>query len=171
MTNTGEDSKMKKPIITLKSVKLHVTLSEETPAYTAKIYVDGKFFCDVDNHGQGGPDSHSVNYKEVGELDKRIADTYPKTKYDWSDEEFPETLECICHTLVWKHNDMRSFKSSLSRKWMYMKGGTEGVFQVKKRAGDTPEFLKEKFGANTIFNTFKNKDVAFDLYIANVQTR
>ena len=163
---------MKKPIITLKSIKLHVALSQETPAYAAKLYVDGKFFCDVDNHGQGGPDGYSATYKDLAVLEKQIDETYPKHSYDFGGgdkREYGETLEGLCHILVWKHNDKKAFKSSLSRKWLYMKDGTEGVFQVKKRSGDTSEFLKDKFGATTIFNTFKDKDVAFDLYIANVQ--
>lgn len=45
-----------KPKIELRKAKESKSLSEETPAYTAEVWVDGTHFCDVSNHGQGGPD-------------------------------------------------------------------------------------------------------------------
>ena len=44
--------------IELKKVSHNARLSQETPAYTAEIWVDGKFFCEASNHGHGGPDMH-----------------------------------------------------------------------------------------------------------------
>jgi len=46
--------------VTLKSIKIHHGLSEETWAYTASVYVDNKRVGEVSNGGQGGPDSLHV---------------------------------------------------------------------------------------------------------------
>lgn len=42
----------------LRNVKVAESLSEETTAYTATLYVDGKPTVDCSNHGQGGPDMY-----------------------------------------------------------------------------------------------------------------
>lgn len=44
------------PRVTLKNIKIHHGLSEETYAYTASVYVDGKRVGEVKNDGHGGPD-------------------------------------------------------------------------------------------------------------------
>lgn len=42
--------------LTLRNIKHSPSLSEETNAYTATVYKDGKPFCHVSNHGHGGCD-------------------------------------------------------------------------------------------------------------------
>lgn len=60
-----------KPLIELRSIDLHVGLSEETPAYTAKIHVDGEHFADVSNRGHGGCDmQYAPRGKESGFHDR-----------------------------------------------------------------------------------------------------
>lgn len=104
-----------KPIITLANIKVHVGLSQETPAYTATIMVDGKKFSDVENSGHGGPDSYDrAGFAALNDLNARIAATYDKI--DAHDMELTMDLETLCHTLVWEHVDQRNFRSSLSRK-------------------------------------------------------
>lgn len=46
--------------IALKNIKIHHGLSEETWAYTASVYLDGKRVGEVSNAGHGGPDNLSV---------------------------------------------------------------------------------------------------------------
>ncbi len=133
-----------KPTIELKSVKVHMGLSEETPAYTAKVYVDGKHFADVSNEGHGGPDmvyppkkGTPYNSPEfdaaLKALEARIGETYPKTdmsKYKMDDMD--ESLEVLCHTAVWLHVDQRNLKSRLSRTIMTIEGGKCYSYKGKK---------------------------------------
>lgn len=49
------------PKIELKGIKVHMGLSEETPAYTAKLYVDGKHFADLSNQGHVHGGRHRRN--------------------------------------------------------------------------------------------------------------
>ena len=41
--------------ISLKSVKMYHSMSEETHCFTATVYVKGKAFCTTSNRGHGGP--------------------------------------------------------------------------------------------------------------------
>jgi hypothetical protein len=118
-----------KPEITLKAININTRLSEETPAYSAKLYVDGEYFADVSNAGHGGCDN--IHFKggkfkrdELESLEKRIAATHPKhdmSQYDM--EPMDESLEVICHTLVWDHVDRKSFRSLLRRKILIVRDG------------------------------------------------
>lgn len=133
-----------KPVIELKSIKVHMGLSEETPAYTAKLHVDGKHFADVSNEGHGGPDMvyppkkgtpyNSPEFDaDLKALDARITETYPKhdmSKYNMSDMD--ESLEVLCHTAVWLHVDQRNLKSRLSRTIITIEDGKCYTYKGKK---------------------------------------
>jgi len=161
-----------KPEITLKSIKLHEGLSEETPAYTATLCVDGKPFCLVSNAGHGGGDDyhplknsktpHNVLWDQIKALDERIADTYPKTSYGEGDEktELDETLECLCHGLAWRDADFKRFKRMLSRKIVFIKNG--GVFTINRKWDSAllPAFT-EKHPTAELLNTMA-PDAAFE---------
>lgn len=48
--------------LSLKKVKYYAELSEETPCYTAELYMDGKKVATIKNDGRGG--STDVHYTE-----------------------------------------------------------------------------------------------------------
>lgn len=56
--------------IELKNLKHSPSLSEETNAFTATVYVDGKPLCHASNHGTGGPDRyHAIAPKTHADID------------------------------------------------------------------------------------------------------
>jgi hypothetical protein len=106
----------KKPTIELKKVHHSKSLSEETPAYSAQVFVDGVHFCDVTNHGTGGPDDyHSYGDKTFAEdlkaLNERIGATFPKFGQDYNRDGWPRDLEVVCHELL----DEAAIAKDLSR--------------------------------------------------------
>jgi len=146
------NTKNNKPAITLKSIKVHHGLSQETHAYTATIYVDGKRFGTVENAGHGGcykvhPDSR--NYSDVSKLEGRIASTY-----------FPEgveSLESLCCKLVNTHNVRKELRRLMGRKLVARKNGTSEIYEWNlKRKPMQNDFSKweERFGDDyTLLNT------------------
>ena len=69
-----------RPLISLKHVKYSAFASDESLAFTATVYVDGRFFCHVSNDGKGGDvlfDGRSGFAKRRDALDAIIAATYP----------------------------------------------------------------------------------------------
>ncbi len=139
---------MTKPTIELKNVKIHTGLSEETPCYTAKLLVNGKYFADLRNDGHGGCDmidppkgthfNDPAFNKDLKALEVLIGETFPAhdmSKYDMSP--MKESLEVICHTLAWEFVDQRNFRSKLSRKVMALKDGKIIQWSGKK----TEEFM------------------------------
>ena len=151
---------MKKPIITLKSVKYLKSLSEETPAYTAKIYVNGKFFSDVSNDGHGGSDMYD-DYTAAAELDKLIAATYEKSEFRGM--VFNASLESICHGLVYDEMDKKEFKSLLARKVVMLEPNKTLVTLKGKKSPALIEAARKKFKDSIILNALAF-DEAYEIY-------
>lgn len=145
----NKDNTMK-PVITLKSIKYHAGLSEETHAYTATIYVDGKRFATVRNSGHGGSDEvHPLNggylkkgRDAVAELEKRIKETYPKRVSSYFPEGLEESLSSICCDLVNDFLHKREYKKVMKR-ICYIKDGEEGIYRLPAKYKPTPEMLAE----------------------------
>lgn len=144
-TNTIKKNNAIRPKITLKSIKHHAGLSEETHAYTATIYVDGSRFASVRNAGHGGSDEvHPLTggYPAIDELENRIKATYPKKVSKYFPEGLEESLESICCNLVNEFLRNREFKK-LMRRICYIKAGEEGIYSLPAKYKPTPEMLAE----------------------------
>ena len=158
---------MKKPSIELKNNKYLASLSEETHAYTATIYVNGKRFAEVSNRGHGAMDDvrpFQGGYQAVNALNKRIAATYPK----WGSEFDPKkgdtldsTLEIICGGLV---NDWLAIKEAKKILRKISALDEEGdLVQWPAKLKPTPENIarvRAKFPEYTILNDLHIEDAA-----------
>ena len=146
-----------KPTVELKKIEVHVGLSDETPAYTAKLYVNGEHFADVSNQGHGGCD---MTYPPKGEekgfqdrfvaMDKLVGETYPQ--HDFGDyPPMDECLEVLCHNAVWEHVERRNFRSKLSRKVLVRRDGN--VYEIKgKKSAPLMDAAVKKYGEENVLN-------------------
>lgn len=142
--------------VELKSIDLSVRNSEETPCYSAKVYVDGKHVAHVRNNGCGGSDLlHLVPgtpYKSSMELN------------DAMDAHFAEdgdtfmAFEVWCHTQAWDNHKKKKLRAKLSRKVMFRK--PDG--HVYEFVGPKSEWLVdqavEKYGASNVLNKMSFDD-------------
>jgi hypothetical protein len=87
--------------IELKSIKFSEAMSEETNAFTANLYINGKKVAYCKNRGHGG----CTDYDHITPEDRKTiadAETYckalPKTK--WHDMEFDQSLESVIDQLL-----------------------------------------------------------------------
>ena len=130
-------SKQHKPVIELKRIKTLDRLSDETTAYQAELFVDGKHFADVWNRGDGREDEvdlvDGVDFEALEALEARIAETYPKTPspYDTSRLD-DESLWGICERLVYEHIQRQDLKADLARKVLIVEDGQVRVVQGRK---------------------------------------
>lgn len=116
--------------VELRSVKLLKSLSEETPAYTGVVYVDGKPFAQVRNHGQGGCDEvHPVGkaFSNDPAFHKRLAEveayfkSLPKVASEFIPEGLEQSLELFCHTEVWDQDLNKVIVKDLANNVCYVK--------------------------------------------------
>lgn len=141
------------PTIKLKSIQINMNISDETPCYSAKVYVDGRYFAKVSNHGHGGPDdvtSPTVNPQfddELRTLETLIGETFPENKYDFGGGRkgsYKETLECICQEAAWNHVEERNLRSRLSKKVMTVTKDGEVLFYKQKKTVALLDFARKQ---------------------------
>ena len=110
----------------LKNIKVHEGLSEETFAYTARVYIDGKASIEVSNAGHGGcdyqyPIGGSPNQRSViDKVDKWLAANHPAmdmSEYDMDD--IPATLETWCGEQVADHLVLKDMRRALKSKVLF----------------------------------------------------
>jgi len=162
---------MKKPNITLKNIKHHAGLSQETHAFTATVYVDGKKFATVENAGHGGPDNHhpvSGDYKDVQKLNSLIGETFPRRGFEYNPEGYKEDLDGVICDLVNEFLHKREFKKTL-KKIAFIEDGK--IYTLKAKYKPTPEALesvaKAEWAKNvTLLNTLPETE-AFELFKAH----
>lgn len=123
--------------IELRKVSHSKSLSEETPAYTAQVWVDGSHLCDVSNHGHGGCDNQypakGKTHADIAALNQHIKTTFPKQTYTASGEEhsFDTDLELWCHVELGRIDLEKTVKRDLAKKIMFVKPADGKLYSVK----------------------------------------
>lgn len=134
-----------KPVLELRNVKHSRSLSEETPAYTAALYVDGKLFCTIRNHGHGGCDDYDPPRGVTGaaldaairELDERVKATFPKIdvsemyRKPAGSEWMEQSLEGVCHQLLADAEFAAMLRRDISKKVLFQKPGSASIWEVR----------------------------------------
>jgi hypothetical protein len=155
-SNERKEDMTTKPKIELRKVSEARSLSEETPAYSAQVWVDGAHFCNTSNHGQGGPDEMHAPHNDhkmfdgalVG-LNQRIAATYPPCTYQAGNEthSFPRDLELVCHELLEQRRIDKAVDRDLKTKVLWTRDGK--VFHVSRKKLAASKWTVERFVAHT----------------------
>lgn len=137
--------------IELRKVSHSKSLSEETPAYSAQVWIDGVHFCDVSNHGQGGSDLQlpplgvdPIGFRDrLAALEKRIAAEYPKHSYQAGGEthSFDESFEGLCQGLLYRREVEAAVRRDLKAKVMFVKPTDGKIYGVKIPKGTPADRL------------------------------
>jgi hypothetical protein len=130
--------------IEVKNIHHSARLSEETYAYSADVYVDGKLLCKVSNHGTGGPDetwpAKGRTHADIEAVDAWCKANLPKHIASFNDEktgkpfEMGQDLEMVCHDAVTDFLTAKDLKRTLATKFAWEEGGK--IWHVKKPKGN-----------------------------------
>jgi hypothetical protein len=142
--------------IELRNIRVNKALSNETPCYSADLYVDGKLAARVGNRGHGGcdefmdvnaPPNSADNYKAI---EARVKADYPPLDMSaYGMDPLPASLETVCQGLVEDHLARQAMALAMRRKVAFFKDGLppEGqkapLFTSKLRPADTVASLIE----------------------------
>lgn len=156
---------MNKPIITLKNIKHMESLSEETNCYSAALYVDGKKWGTVSNHGHGGCDDVHLDaaytYGMLSSLEAQIKETYPSEDYQGLIIE--PSLETICGDLIEEFLTIKDAKKTVSGKVTFTKDGdVKAVYSIKANAKTKQaaiEHVQKKYPTAVIWNTLSDAEL------------
>lgn len=115
--------------ITLSSLKIARSLSEETLAFTATLLIDGKPAYAVSNHGQGGCNAYHALYREAPSIAEIEADLVASglVKADAF-----EKLDWHISDLIGKEEAKKALKRTLKKITVIdMHKGQEALFTFK----------------------------------------
>lgn len=120
--------------ITLKNIQSNERMSDETPAFTADLYLDGERIAMVMNHGHGGCNDYDFAKNAewtVETLSKMVKETFPKTLNPYSNEMDEEDLDSLIFGIVYAHMDAKKFRRSFKTKILVKEGQTIREFGYK----------------------------------------
>tara|TARA_R110000824_G_scaffold179462_1_gene359682 strand:+ start:72 stop:554 length:483 start_codon:yes stop_codon:yes gene_type:complete len=141
--------------IELKNIKVHLNLSQETHAYTAMLYVDGKKAVEVSNQGHGGGDyQHPVNGYSVEKINDWCIATLPKWQL-FDDEMYDTDLEMWCHDQVNDHLTLKDMKRKMRSKALFVDAGKVwemGLKGLKKYEPRMGEAVRQQYPEAVILN-------------------
>ena len=139
--------------VELKSITHSKAFSEETEAFKAKVYVNGKHVGDADNEGRGGPTSVHVAW--TGKKDSKGFPLYTQVNkeavgdlIDWAQENHKYGIEGLIDDLLYEELHWRDFQSLKRSRLLYFKEGkiwsvSRGSFtSVHIKSGKAEEILK-----------------------------
>jgi hypothetical protein len=169
--------------ISIKGLKVAEFMSEETLAYTATVYFDGKQIASADNGGRGGATHIRA---ETGQQDlfkqaEAFALSLPATLTDYEDPKDPSGKLSIVSSLEWvvdglAHEQQDRKKATAQMTRLMKKAAVmleEGkLFTLKPKNPallQSEAFLKsakERYPAAQILNAMP-KEQALELFIAN----
>ena len=130
--------------IELKSIKFSEAMSEETNAFTANLYINGKNVGYCKNQGHGGCTDYNANEPEDWKTIKE-AEAYckalPKVKY--SNMEFDQSLESVIDQLLEDWLKAKEVKKQERKMQTCIlvgvpDGGSYGVYNFKTALSNVP---------------------------------
>ncbi len=162
----------------LKAIEHSASLSEETYAYSAKLYVDGKPFASVSNHGQGGCDSVHLlapfTQADLRTLEAKIAKEFPPLDMsDFGMPPSPASLETWCHEQVTDKLIRADLKKALRKAILFTKDDGK-VYEIKPKGlrgsipsdkvGKYADLVKERHGPSTLVLNVMPFEKALEIY-------
>ena len=141
-------AKITRESIQLKNVKIAWNMSEETTAFTATLYIDGKKAADVKNEGRGGDNHPRFMDRELEKEFKEFCQTIP-----YPGESYSMTYDSFIGILLgeWIEND--DWKKAC-RKGLVFRVKSDNEDQYRTTKGKySPELasaIREKYGDNLI---------------------
>jgi len=99
--------------ITLKNVKIYAGLSEETIAFNASVYIDGKKVGNAKNNGHGGANDIDVRDKEGRwnrDLMQKMETEAATHTWSYEGETYPHSLDSYIGDLVDNFQEQRDLK-------------------------------------------------------------
>lgn len=168
--------------LTLRKIKHLPSLSEETEAYTATVYLDGRAVCNVNNHGHGGPDN-DFWLDPLSDDDKNIMEYLAANPSgDWLSHNWQGTvptydLEAWCGEQLnrWINEKIvrRRFNSAMKSAVLFTRPVTKGVFQVRFKGvkapfNDKQIALVKSRNHDAIILQEMTKDKAFEVFSQNI---
>lgn len=159
--------------ISLRSLKINKTMSEETTCFSAQVIIDGRHVFDVSNHGHGGADNwHPVKggftMGEICDLNNKIKETYPPLIIAHANT-IPADLETVVAELITETEVIKDVRRHAKKKMLFLAVGekiTEAFRQIPCKTIMNPlwvagakAYIEKKYPCATILNDLTDDQI------------
>ncbi len=139
--------------IELKNVRIVKQMSEETTAFTASIWIDGKRVGEASNRGHGDPILALFDNRETGDRFRAYCKTLPPVVEEWGTLEMDGEL--FLAELVEQHAQKQWMMRQTRNKVLFrVEGDDSGAYRtikvVKGRRRAVVEHIREKYGKTLV---------------------
>lgn len=146
----------------LKNIRLVKQLSEETPCYTASLWLDGAKVAEVANRGHGGGDE--VRWMVLA-AEKQVTDYFaglPAEEHQGY--QLQPDLEMWCHDKVWDYEMLKDVRKDLRRKVILLTAENKEIaFKTLKPEALTDtnivRQINERYPGATILNLLSDAEL------------
>lgn len=142
--------------VELKKIHYSASLSQETAAFVADVWVDGKLRGSVRNSGHGGPDI--VAPPSLAAEIEAYAKTLPPLPGDAELGPLPMSAELLFAGLLEDHLASKRLKKLMKDRVLFTDKGRKGIFELRAIKGDSLSSL-----ANAVRKSSKTDKVLNDL--------
>ena len=145
----------------LKNIKYFASMSEETPCYSADVFINGKKAIHVSNHGHGACDSQIMikpfTYVELRDVYNYLND---QSEIDH------EPLEEWCHDRLYDYLDFKKLKRDFKTKFVCVDVEKNELYAYEKKGHSDLAFQKfmNKNHPNDTCLNFLELDLAFKFF-------
>jgi hypothetical protein len=131
--------------ITLKNIKHARNLSEETNAFTATVYVDGKKAGDAYNRGNGGCTEATIDDKKLRAKVEAYFANLPKVHCERFNFDYQPTLDLTVDELIEEDLERKDLQALIRKGVVVIKDGGLFVYPFSKYIrGDKSPTLKQQ---------------------------
>lgn len=128
--------------VTLKSIRIHHGLSQETYAYTATVYLAGKRVGTVENDGHGGPDLLRVEDATAREAVQAAQRAYYPGQYG---------EDVLFGDMLTEHLHQKEAAKTLRKGYAFAVMAGDYVYGFNDRANIAPAMHKNGHGEYRVF--------------------
>jgi len=137
----------------LKNIKYFASMSEETPCYSADVFINGKKAIHVSNHGHGACDeiyaypSFGLTQNGLKEFEQYLAKL--------NDDDF-EPIDSWCHDRLYEYLDQKKIKRDMKTKFICINKNTNELFAYEKNTGISDSAFQDHMDKNHPSSTCLN---------------
>lgn len=152
--------------IEIKNLKHYPALSEETEAFSCRVYVNGRYAFDASNDGKGGCHRYEGDRARIALAEEWARSLPPAVHGVYSGITLAQNLDSVIDGLVYEALSAKELKAKLRNHAVFLVPGQEGVFAAKHMPEEQAAHLH---GRENVLN-FMPFDEALKVYMREVQS-
>lgn len=129
--------------VALKNIKIHHELSEETFAYSADLYLNGKLAAHASNSGHGGCDRYQPIDDDARALLDEAHSFFGRQEVEYSGHTMDNSLELVVGELLNRHSVTQMMRKRMRQHVLFVERGGRSIFEVPAKPAERSRVIRD----------------------------